>query len=208
MIKIIIADDHQIVLDGLVSIIHNDNEVEIIAMALNGTQVIELLQKNEVDIVVLDIEMPLMDGVETTRIIRKDYPNVKILILTMYNEIGFIRRIVEVGAHGYILKNKGKEELVSAIKTIYNGEEYFGEAVTKTMVSSMRVKDISGEIRLTKKEIEVLRLIACGDTTPIISEKLFIAHSTVETHRRNLIEKTGAKNSKGLVKFAVEKGYI
>ena len=207
MISIIIADDHQIVLDGLSLIIENDKSIEIVGKALNGNEVINLLKKLKVDIVVLDIEMPEMNGIETTKIIKEIYPEVKILILTMYNEIGFIRRIVEAGAHGYILKNKGKEELITALKSINIGEDYFGEAVAKTMVSSMRTKDVSGDIKLTKKENEILKLIASGNTTPIIAEKLFIAHSTVETHRRNLIEKTGVNGTKGLIKFAIENGY-
>ncbi len=207
MIKIIIADDHEIVLDGLTSIINNNNDIEIVGKALNGIQVIELLKSNPVDAVVLDIEMPEMDGVETARIIKETYPEIKILILTMYNEIGFIRKILEAGAHGYILKNKGKEELVTAIKSIYNGMDYFGEEVSKTLFSSMRNNNVTGEIKLTKKEIEILKLIANGHTTPIISDTLFIAHSTVETHRRNLIEKTGTKGTKGLIKFAIENGY-
>jgi len=207
MIKIIIADDHKIVLDGLTSIINTNDEIEIVGKALNGIQVIELLKTNSVDAVVLDIEMPEMDGVETAKIIKENYPQIKILILTMYNEIGFIRKILEAGAHGYILKNKGKEELVTALKSICNGMDYFGEEVSKTLFSSMRNKNVNGEIKLTKKETEVLKLIANGDTTPIISQKLFIANTTVETHRRNLIEKTGVKGTKGLIKFAIENGY-
>jgi two-component system, NarL family, nitrate/nitrite response regulator NarL len=207
MIKIIIADDHQIVLDGLVSLIKIDDGIEIVGKAINGKKVLDLLKINTVDIAVLDIEMPEMDGIETAILIKEQFPEIKVLILTMYNEIGFIRKIIQAGVNGYILKNKGKEELVKAIHSINEGEDYFGEEVTKTLVSSMRVKDVIGEIRLTKKEIEVLKLIANGDTTPIIATKLFIANSTVETHRRNLIEKTGVNGSKGLIKFAIEKGY-
>jgi len=208
MIKIVIADDHEIVLEGLSSLIKPKDGIEITAKASNGREVLDVLQKKEVDLAVLDIEMPEMDGVETTKIIQEKYPHVKILILTMYNEIGFIRRIIEAGAQGYILKNKGKEELVHAIHAIHQGEEYYGNEVSKTLISSMKTKEVVNEIKLTKREIEVLKLIAAGDTTPIISKKLYIAHSTVETHRRNLMEKTGAKNIARLVKFAFEHGYM
>ncbi|MEM9687140.1 MAG: response regulator transcription factor [Bacteroidota bacterium] len=208
MIKIIIADDHEIVLEGLASLVQPKDGIKMVGLAKNGKEVLAILHEKEVDLVVLDIEMPEMDGIETTKVIREQFPHIKILILTMYNEIGFIRKIMETGAQGYILKNKGKEELVYAIQAIYDGEEYYGKEVSKTVISSMKNTNSVGEVKLTRREIEVLKRIAQGDTTPIISERLHIAHATVETHRRNLIEKTGVRNTKMLVKFAVEHGYI
>ena len=207
MIKTVLADDHKIVLEGLAFMIENQNNIEVVGKALNGKEVLDVLSKNVVDVVVLDIEMPEMDGVETTRFIRQQYPDVKIVILTMYNTIGFIRKIAEAGAHGYILKNKGGEELVSAILAVYHGEEYFGEEVSKTLFSSMKQKNMAGEVRLTRREKDVLKLIADGLTSAQISEELSIAKTTVETHRRNLIDKTGVPNTKGLVRFAIEQGY-
>ncbi|QTE23287.1 response regulator transcription factor [Polaribacter cellanae] len=207
MINIIIADDHEIVVEGLHSLLENEEGIAIVGEAYNGEEVIPLLESNAVDVAVLDISMPKMDGIDLTKFIKSNYPKVKILILTMHNEIGFIRRIIEAGAHGYILKNKGKEELVRATQALYNGNEYLGEEVTKTLFSSIRNTTVYGEIQLTKREKEVLKLIANSYTTPKISDELNIAPSTVETHRRNLIEKTGVKNSKGLVKFAIENGY-
>ena len=207
MIHILIADDHEIVVEGLRSLLKNETNIKIVGEANNGKDVLPILDKYEVHVAVLDISMPKMDGVELTSYMRKNYPDVKILILTMHNEIGFIRRIIEAGAHGYILKNKGKEELVKAINTLHNGSEYLGTEVTNTLFSSIRNNNVYGEIKLTKREKEVLKLIANSYTTPKISEKLHIAPSTVETHRRNLIEKTGAENSKGLVRFAIENGY-
>jgi DNA-binding NarL/FixJ family response regulator len=208
MIRILIADDHEIVVEGLQSLLAEEKDIEIIGEAKNGEEVLPLLETGNVDIAVLDISMPKIDGIELTKIIRKEFPQIKILILTMHNEIGFVRRVIEAGAHGYILKNKGKEELVRAIHALNNGNEYLGEEVTKTLFISMRTKDVFGEIKLTRREKEVLRLIANGDTTKTMSEELNIAPSTIETHRRNLIEKTGVKNSKGLVKFAIENGYF
>lgn len=207
MINILLADDHYIVVEGLRSLLESETEINIVGEAKNGKEVIPILEKNKINVAVIDINMPLMNGVELTKYIQKQFPDVKILVLTMHNEIGFIRRIIEAGAHGYILKNKGKEELVKAIKSLNNGNDYLGDEVTKTLFSSIRNNDIYGEIKLTKREKEVLQLIANSFTTPKISEKLCIAACTVETHRRNLIEKTGVKNSKGLVKFAVENGF-
>ena len=207
MIKIIIADDHEIVLEGVISLISPEDNITVVGKAFNGNQVIPLLENKLVDVAVLDINMPGLDGVELTRLIKDKYPKVKILILSMYNEIGFIRNTIEAGADGYILKNKGKEELVKAIQEVYMGNDYFGDAVQKTLIASHRSKNVYGEIRLTKREKEILKLISNGDTTPKISNKLNIAHSTVETHRRNLIEKTGVGSTKGLVKYAIENGY-
>ncbi|WP_299246263.1 response regulator transcription factor [uncultured Aquimarina sp.] len=208
-IRVLIADDHQMVIDGLKSLIKTEKDIEVVAEAINGNQVISWLLDIEVEIVVLDIEMPGMNGVETTKKIKELYPEVKILILTMYNEIEFIKNVISIGAQGYILKNRGQEELVKAIKIISSGDEYFGDSVTKTLISEIKRKDkLDQFVKLTKREIDVLKLIANSKTTPQIAEELFIAPSTVETHRRHLIEKTGVPNSKALVKYAIENKYI
>lgn len=208
-IKVLIADDHQMVIDGLMSLLECESHIEVVGQALNGKAVLEILEKQEVDIAILDIEMPELTGVEATKIIKEKYPNVKVLILSMYNTEKFVQNLIEIGADGYILKNKGKEELVKALHYIMEGDEYFGREVEKTYRKAKKKKSVENEhVRLTKREKEVLKLIAIGDTTPIISNKLFIAASTVETHRRNLIEKTGVRNSKGLVKYAIDNNYI
>lgn len=207
MINILIADDHEIVVEGLCSLLEDEKDIKILGEASNGEEVLPILKNNSIDVAVLDISMPKMDGLDLTKFIKSNYPNVKILILTMHNEIGFIRRIIEAGADGYILKNKGKEELVNAIHALCKGNEYLGEEVTKTLFSSIRNSNVYGEVKFTKREKEVLKLIANGNTTKDIAKILPIAPTTIETYRRNLIEKTGAKNSKGLVKFAIENGY-
>ncbi len=208
-IKVIIADDHQIVIDGLKSLLAQEENIEVVGEALNGEEVLDILKDLDVDVAILDIEMPLLSGIEVTKIIKENFPSMKVLILSMYNTEKFVHNVIEIGADGYILKNKGKEELVLAIKYIMKGDEYFGREVEKTFRQSQKKKnDELKNVKLTKREIEVLRLIAIGDTTPIISDKLCIAHSTVETHRRNLIEKTNVRGgSKGLVKYAYENGY-
>lgn len=207
-IKILIADDHQIVIDGLKSLIKNEKHIHVVAEAKDGNQVLGILENTIIDIAVLDIEMPNLDGVKTTLKIKEMYPYIKVLILTMYNKAEFIKNIISAGAQGYILKNKGKEELVKAINIINSGEEYYGDAVTKTLITDLKQKEKhEQEVRLTRREKEVLKLIADGKTTPQISKVLFIAASTVETHRRNLIDKTGVSNSKGLVKFAIQHNY-
>lgn len=207
MIKIIIADDHEIVLDGLELVIKNDPNIEIVGRALTGTDVISIVNSKNVDIVVLDINMPIMDGIETTKFLKKNHPEIKILILSMHEEISFIRSIFNAEANGYILKNKGKEELLSAIYSIHNGKNYFSEEVTQSIYATLKSKDVAGEIKLTEKEKQVLTYIGNGYTGPEIADKLNIAKTTFETHKRNLIEKTGVRNSNTLIKFAIENGY-
>jgi DNA-binding NarL/FixJ family response regulator len=208
MINIIIADDHEIFLEGLISLLEAQDNIRIVGKANTGKGVIPLLEAHEdVDIAVLDVSMPEMDGTETAKIIKKHFPKVKILILTMYKEIGIIKRILEAGADGYIIKNKGSEELITALEMIHAGGNHFGAEVTEALVKSVQSKHIVGEIKLTKREKDVLKLIALGDSSKVISEKLYIAVTTVNTHRKNLIEKTGVRNSKELIRYAIENGY-
>ncbi|NVO08802.1 MAG: response regulator transcription factor [Bacteroidales bacterium] len=210
MINVIIADDHQIVLDGLKLLLEREKDICPVGEALNGVELLAQLEKKQVDVAVIDIDMPRMNGIETTKEIRKRFPHIKVLILSMYNDNEYIKQLVEVGASGYILKNKGKEELVSAIRKIASGSEYLGEDIIKTIMEEMKKpkKTLNeNKIPLTKREIEVLKLIAQGCTTPQIADKLYIAPSTVETHRRNLIDKLGVANSKELIRYAIENGY-
>ncbi|NOU17739.1 MAG: response regulator transcription factor [Bacteroidales bacterium] len=210
MINVIIADDHQIVLDGLKSLLEREKDICPVGEALNGFELLALLENKQVDVAVIDIDMPRMNGIETTKEIKKRYPEVRVLILSMYNDNEYIRQLIEIGASGYILKNKGKEELVNAIRKIAAGGDYLGDAIIKTLMDEMKKPKKSlndNKIPLTKREIEVLKLIAQGCTTPQIADKLCIAHSTVETHRRNLIDKLGVANSKELIRYAIENGY-
>ena len=210
-IKVIIADD-KIVVDGLVSILKEENDIQVVGTALNGVQVLGLLEKHSVEIAILDIEMPEgPSGVELTGILQKKYPSVKVLILSMYKTKDFVTKIIQAGAKGYIIKNRGGEELVKAIRYIHQGQSYFGQGITDVLIedilSSTPEKD-KPSIKLTKREKEVLELIAKGRSSKQIAKELFIAASTVDTHRRNLIEKTGVSNSKELIRFAVEKKMV
>lgn len=205
-IHILIADDHQIVIDGLKSLLIQQSHIKVVGEASNGKEALDLISKNKVDIAVLDISMPEMNGVEAAKIIKKDHPKTKILILTMHDGTEFIHELMEIGANGYILKNRGKEEFVDALETISKGEEYIKGKVLNALLESVR-KPKPKHVQFTKREKEVLRLIVEDHTTSEISAKLNIANSTVETHRRNLIEKTGVKSSLGLVRYAMENGY-
>lgn len=210
MIKVLIADDHQIVLDGLVSLLVNEKSIKVVDTALNGIDALEILKNNVIDIAILDIEMPQKTGIQVAEVIQTTYPETKTLILTMHNERSYIKRLIEIGASGYVLKNRGKEDLVEAIVDIYNGKSFYGREVTEQLIYGIKEeasKSSLEPVTLTKREKEVLSLIGDGLSTPQIAEKLFIAHSTVETHRRNLLDKTGVPTSKSLIKWAIKNGY-
>jgi DNA-binding NarL/FixJ family response regulator len=159
MIRIIIGDDHLMFIDGLKLLLSTFDNIEIVGEALNGEQVLELLKNNSADIVLLDINMPVLDGIATTRLIHKHFPGVKVLMLTMYKRKEFIAQLVSAGVSGYILKNTGAQELHDAIRVIHEGGEYFGEEITKEILHGMRRRDHSEEVVFSKREIEILKLI-------------------------------------------------
>ncbi|MEQ9425329.1 MAG: response regulator transcription factor [Cyclobacteriaceae bacterium] len=207
-IKILIADDHQIIIDGIKSIIEGEGHLELTGQAHTGIEVLEFLRRNKIDLAILDINMPELDGVETTRVIRDKYPDIKILILTMYNKAEFVKNMAEAGAHGFILKNTGRDEMLMAIELLMEGKTYYGQEVTKTLLDSYKKDKNTVEVKLTTRELDVLQLLADGLTTPEIAEKLFISTHTVESHRKNLLSKTGEKTSAGLVRYALDNGLL
>jgi two-component system, NarL family, nitrate/nitrite response regulator NarL len=211
MIKVIIADDHQMFIDGIKALLRNEKDIKLVGEALSGDEVMALLAKEATDLVLLDVNMPVMDGIEATMKIRVAYPDVKILMLTMYNKHEFISGLINAGASGYILKNTGRKELIEAIKTVHAGKTYYSEEVTDTILqhfSKTPAEQKIEAVQLTEREKEVLKLIALEYTTPEIADKLFISTNTVETHRKNLMSKLKAKNIAGLVKFALQTGLI
>lgn len=216
-IKVIIADDHQMFLDGINEITANLPDVEVVATATNGEEVIHLLERIPCDLAILDIQMPVQDGLITTRIIKQKFPRVKVLILTMNNELSLIKHMLEAGALGYILKTNGREELARAIRRVASGLSYFSDAVaqelarqylsangTRTQVSGSPAPDV----QLSDREKEVVALVAREYSSVEIADILFIAPTTVDTHRRNAMNKLGVKNLAGLVKFALKSGLI
>lgn len=209
-IKIIIADDHHIMLDGLAALIKATHDIEVTGIAYNGKHALQLVKQHpEVDIAVLDIEMPVMDGIEATKKMRAQYPSVKVLVLTMHKDESFIRGIIEAGASGYILKKNSGNELVNAIRAVQAGEEYFSKSVTDVLIQGIQKRPPAAPpTKLTNREKQVLCLIGEGMTTKEMSAELCIADATIETYRRNLLDKLGMKNSKGLVRYAVENRYL
>lgn len=212
MIRIIIADDHQIFIDGLKALLSGVEDFEIIKEANNGLDLLEQMENDLPDIVLMDMNMPEMNGLEASKQIRQKYPEVKILVLTMHGSIDYIQKLIKAGAQGYLLKNTGKTELETAIRALIKGENYYSNEVTKRIMRGLQKKHNQDKdfqiVELTEREKQVLILIADELTTHEIADKLFISHHTVETHRKNLISKLNVRNVNGLVKYAVQQGLV
>ena len=210
MIRVLIADDHQMFIDGLRSLLEGSKDISVIGEASNGQQVVELCEHQKVDIVIMDINMPVMDGIQATCELLKKHPSIKILGLSMYNDREYISDMLKAGALGYILKNTGKESLLNAIHTLRSGGNYLGDEVSKTLVNSFIKHPSVGQIveKLSDREREVLDCIATGLTTHEIADQLFISKNTVETHRKNLLYKLKARNTAELVNNAYRQRLI
>ncbi|QHI35957.1 Oxygen regulatory protein NreC [Kordia antarctica] len=206
MIHVLIADDHDVVIEGLKSVIQTRDDIIIVGEATNGKDVIPLLHQ-EIDVAILDISMPEMDGIELAKHIQKNFPKIKVLIVSMHDNAKFIRESLLSGAKGYILKDKVKQDLLPAIFALADGNDYYAENVKNTIMHSQKSPNMYGELKLTQRELEVLKLIAFGYSSKEIAEMLSRSVATINTHRKNLIGKTGVKNSKELIKFAIKKGY-
>lgn len=207
-LKVLICDDHQIIADGLKSLVNSIEGFEVATTANNGKEVLEILKVLSVDIILMDIDMPVMNGLDATALIKKDYNNIKVVILSVHSEKGMIKNLIELGVDGYLLKNCSRDELESAIRHVWNGGEYFSSGVTQSLLKKddELLKDLN--IDITKREIEILKLIASGLTNKEIGKKLFISHRTVDTHRTNLMRKLDVKNIAGLVSFAMKQGLL
>jgi DNA-binding NarL/FixJ family response regulator len=213
-LKVVIVDDHKIIRDGLKAILQDGN-IEVVGEAENGEKLLNTLESVTPDLVLLDINMPGLNGLELTPILLERYPDIKILILSMYNDNQFIARAIESGAMGYVLKSTGKDELLHAIQTAASGQPYVCMDISLDLVRKLSShKELSDpkvvieEYHLTPRELEVLKLIADGLTNAEIADKLFTSRRTVESHRQHLIEKTHSKNTATLIRFALSQGII
>ncbi len=209
MVRIFLVDDHQMVIDGIASILADEKDVQVVGTASNGRDALDKIAIDSPDLILLDINMPEMDGIQVVKELRKNGDHTKVLILTMHNNAQFTKQLSELGVNGCILKNTGKAELLNAIKLVHKGEKYYGKAVTDSLLTSMeKTQEAVKKVKLTKREVEIVKLIANELTTNEIAEKLFISTLTVETHRKNIISKLKVKNAAGLVRFAFENGLV
>lgn len=209
-IKILVVEDHRILLESLCLLLGVIENVEVVAKASNGRDALQALENETVDLVMTDIGMPIMNGIEFTIKAREAFPNLKILVLTVSEDGNTIKEAIRAGAMGYVFKSAEKEELEKAINTIHAGKKYYNdEALMK--LADMQASELAGEIpkvELTPREIEVLKLIVQEMSGTTIAEKLFISHTTVETHRKNLFAKIGVNSTVGLVKYALKFGIV
>ena len=210
-IKIIIVDDHQLVRDGIKSLLGGINDIEIIGEASDSKELFEKLISVRPDMLIMDISLPGISGIEITKMICEHYPGIKVMILSMYNSEDFIFNSLKAGAKGYLPKNTTRNELLEAIYAIHSGEEFFGEATSKIMVKSYvkRATDDEkpaekGNEMLTAREIEILKLYVEGFINKEISDKLDISIRTVETHKNHIMRKLELRSTVEMVKFAIK----
>ena len=210
MIHILIADDHAMFADGIASILKNEDALKVVGTCIDGPSTIEFLKKNKVDILLLDVNLPGMSGIDVCKKVTSHFKETKVLAISMFNEESFVSEILNNGAMGYILKNTGRDELLKAIDTVLSGKSYFSDDVTQTIMKGlMKQRTASKQTKrelpkISRREREVLELIMKEHTTQEIADQLFISLKTVESHRSNLLAKLNARNTAGLVRIAME----
>lgn len=202
-IKILLADDHAIVMEGLKEVLSADEEITVTGTVANGEEAIRFVKANKVDIVILDINMPVMDGISCARILKKDFPHIKIIILTMYAQKSFVEEIVKIGIDGCLLKNNTGKELIDAILRVMSGKQYYDRLGTFSSEEEEVV-----QYKLSEREIDVIRLMAEGLTSSEIAEKLFLSDHTIKTHRKNILKKLNVSNSSQAVQYALKNELI
>jgi DNA-binding NarL/FixJ family response regulator len=203
--KIIIVDDHKLFRNGLRFILSEIEGVEIVGEASNGKEFLELLKFLKPDLVLMDISMPVMNGVEASREALEKYPNLKILVLSMFGEDAYYNTMIDIGVKGFILKDSDNSELKNAIQSILKGNNYFSQDL---LLKLIRNKTSAPSIKLSRRESEILTLICKGYSTNLISEQLHISHRTVERHRASLLSKTDSSNSISLVIYAIKNNLV
>ncbi|HEX8328624.1 MAG TPA: response regulator transcription factor [Hymenobacter sp.] len=217
MTRILLADDHTILRDGIRALLSADGDLEVVGEASNGAEVLAMLETTPADVVLMDVQMPVLDGFATMPELRRRFPEVRVLVLTMLDHENYVARMFDAGALGYVLKNAAISEITHAIRTVAGGNQFLCteiglnmlyKAVAQTASVSIDDSGSNSGSDLTARELEVLKLIAEGLTNGEISDKLFTSKRTIETHRQNIIAKTQAKNTAALIKLAVSRGLI
>lgn len=213
IIRVHIADDHQILIDGIVAVLKKEEDIEVVGHSLNGQQVLDWFSVNEADLLVLDINMPEVDGIEVLKKFQEIGKNISIIVLSSYDDVKLVKEVIKMGADGFLAKKCAGENITQAIRTVSKGEQYFSESVQKDMlalISGKKAKKVPQNqdgifvSSLTDRELEVLKLISYELNSREIADKLNISTSTVDTYRKNLLKKLKVKNSVGLAMYAVK----
>jgi two-component system, NarL family, nitrate/nitrite response regulator NarL len=210
--KVLIVDDHKLMIEGLLALLTGEMSITVVDVASHGRQALEILGLHEVDVVLTDISMPIMDGVDLTTAITRQYPKIKVIALTMHGDSQHITSMLEAGVSGYIYKNVSNTELITAIKRVYEGGTYYSEEIAavilKTAHSQIKIQAESNKVNLTSREKEIITLISQEQSNAAIAAQLFISERTVETHRKNIYNKTKTSSLVGLIKWAYENKVI
>jgi two-component system response regulator NreC len=211
-IKVLIADDHTILRQGIKALLDNQAEIEVIGEAKDGREALTLIERLLPDVILMDIAMPGLNGLEATRRIKKKFPKIKVLVLTMYTNEEYVFQILNAGANGYLVKETAFQDLISAIRAVYRDEAFMSPSISKKVINryTQRVRETNnttGDI-LTTREREILQLIAEGSSSKKIAEALFISPKTVETHRTHIMDKLNIHNRTNLVKYAIRTGIV
>jgi len=204
--RLLLVDDHEIVRDGIRLLLRKRPDYEIVGNASNGIEALQELNEKDIDLVITDISMPEMDGIALTKSIKDQFPNVKILVLTLHNEEDIVREIAYAEAEGYILKNTGSKELTAALDKISDGGTYYSDVILRMIIKGLKPSNSEKTPKvevLSDRELEILQLVANEMTTKDIAEALFLSPKTIDTHRKNILRKTGQKTLIGLIKFAI-----
>lgn len=210
VIPIAVVDDHQVVINGLKAMFSGIWEVEVVYSTTSGFELLEWLKNETPAVILLDIQMPEINGIDLCKQVKKNFPFIKIIAFSSFDDTHYIKQIIRSGASGYLLKNADQQTILAAINMVMDGEEYIDESIKKILIQ----ESISGQRRslfdipLTKREKEILKLIADGNSNQEVADKLFISLRTVETHRFNLTQKLDVKNAAGLVKEAIKRGLV
>lgn len=219
-IKVLIADDHAVVRSGLRVLLHSFPDFTVIAEASDGEEAVRVAEERKPDVILMDISMPVLDGIEATGRILDREPDARIVILSVHEDEEYVRRILNAGARGFVLKNAGRKEIAEAVRAAHAGERFFSPGISRLIVEgyirqsaaaappSEKETPRQGDPRLTKREVEVLGLIARGMTNREIAEKLFLSFRTINTHRTNIMQKLDIHDTAGLVRHAISLGIV
>jgi len=212
-IRVLVVDDHAIIRDGICALLALTGDIEAVGEATNGRNALEMVTRLSPDIVLMDIVMPLMDGLEATRRIHKKFPETKVIVLTQYEDREYVLPVIEAGASGFISKAAASSELTSAIRSVYHGDSFLSPSIARLLVEDYRQIARAGKSQdtseqLTDREREILKLLAEGHSTPEIARMLVISPKTVERHKTNLMAKLDIHNRLDLFKYALRKGIV
>ena len=204
----LLADDHRLFREGLRGLLSVQSGIEVVGVAADGAELVSLTESVEYDVALIDIEMPVMNGLEAAEKILPTHPEARLVALTMHNDEAYYYRMVELGVKGFLLKNSDIDEVVRAVREVRAGGSYFSQELIDSLVSNLKESQVEAEPLLSEREMEVLPLICQGLSNQEIADKLFISKRTVDNHRANIIEKSGCKNTAGMVVWAIKNGLV